>query len=467
MSVGPLSFSRRQLVTLAACAIWLAGVCLWRFVPQLESFAPWLYHGVLWAAFLQGAAVAGACLWSCRGHEPRRRRAVQTAAYLPLWQLLVFAAHEAGLDGLRAVLANWGLAGLFLIGLAWVVWGLELASRHYHQRRLARHPDLAARNEYLGGVTDVPERVWNPLDLAAWYYGRRARRLNQSITALALYALAFTLLVALLGRLQGCRELYEMPAGGGKQTVIAQTVKVQKVIRKKYVINRFSSIIFNPPPIDEVKLQLVEQTAHQYAVGYGAGSEAGFSGGTQRGKVRFIRLKYDGGDWDQDFGVGADLNMLIEYGIRTGHKVHDQTEARTVAQLANFPLGKSPPFVYMTGQQSISLSKSEIAVLREYLVDKHGMLFCDNGGSSHFHNQFFALIALHNNFTILYRSSYSAFTFQRFTQHFKVGRGTNETSYQRYDFAGTSALVELYFQVLLCRRKGFRFFFLVIGVCKI
>jgi len=317
---------------------------------------------------------------------------VQTAAYLPLWQLLVFAAHEAGLDGLRAVLANWGLAGLFLIGLAWVVWGLELASRHYHQRRLARYPGLAARNEYLGGVTDVPERVWNPLDLAAWYYGRRARRLNQSITALALYALAFTLLVALLGRLQGCRELYEMPAGGGKQTVIAQTVKVQKVIRKKYVINRFSSIIFNPPPIDEVKLQLVEQTAHQYAVGYGAGSEAGFSGGTQRGKVRFIRLKYEGGDWDQDFGVGADLNMLIEYGIRTGHKVHDQTEARTVAQLANFPLGKSPPFVYMTGQQSISLSKSEIAVLREYLVDKHGMLFCDNGGSSHFHNQFFALM---------------------------------------------------------------------------
>ena len=128
-------------------------------------------------------------------------------------------------------------------------------------------------------------------------------------------------------------------------------------------------------------------------MGYGAGSEAGFSGGTQRGKVRFIRLKYDGGDWDQDFGVGADLNMLIEYGIRTGHKVHDQTEARTVSQLANFPLGKSPPFVYMTGQQGISLSKGEIAVLREYLVDKHGMLFCDNGGSIHFHNQFFSLMA--------------------------------------------------------------------------
>lgn len=393
MRAGPLQIGRQHLLLVAVVACWLAGLCLWRLVPHLEGFAPWLYHGVLWATFLQAGLVAAWYAWRGRRRTPRARHATWSVAYLPIWLLLVFAAHEAGLDGLRAGLANWGLAVLFLIGLVWVVWGVERASRYYQERRLARHPGLVLRNEYLGGSPDSLERVWNPLDLAAWYYGRRARRLNQSVAVLAVYAIAFSLLTTLLSRLGGCRELYEMPAGGGKQTVIAQTVKVQKVIRKKYVINRFSSIIFNPPPIDEVKLQLVEQTAHQYAVGYGAGSEAGFSGGTQRGKVRFIRLKYDGGDWDQDFGVGADLNMLIEYGIRTGHRVHDQTEARTVAQLANFPLGKSPPFVYMTGQQSISLSKSEIAVLREYLVDKHGMLFCDNGGSNHFHNQFFGLMA--------------------------------------------------------------------------
>ncbi len=32
-------------------------------------------------------------------------------------------------------------------------------------------------------------------------------------------------------------------------------------------------------------------------------------------------LQYSGGDWDQDFGKGADLNMLLEYGIRTAQKV--------------------------------------------------------------------------------------------------------------------------------------------------
>jgi hypothetical protein len=44
--------------------------------------------------------------------------------------------------------------------------------------------------------------------------------------------------------------------------------------------------------------------------------------------------------------------------------------------------------VYLTGQRNIQLSSSEVKTLREYLLDKHGMLFGDNGGSAHFHNQF-------------------------------------------------------------------------------
>ncbi len=64
----------------------------------------------------------------------------------------------------------------------------------------------------------------------------------------------------------------------------------------------------------------------------------------------------------------------------------------TVSQLNNFPIGKSPPVVYMTGQQNISLSNSEVKTLREYLIEKHGMLFGDNGGSRHFHNQFVAMM---------------------------------------------------------------------------
>ena len=69
--------------------------------------------------------------------------------------------------------------------------------------------------------------------------------------------------------------MYEMPAGGGQQKTVAQTVKIQKVIRKKFVVNPFSAIKFDVPPIDEVKLQLQEVTAHQYTVGYGEGDRRG------------------------------------------------------------------------------------------------------------------------------------------------------------------------------------------------
>ena len=84
----------------------------------------------------------------------------------------------------------------------------------------------------------------------------------------------------ILSQIGGCRRLYEMPAGGGQQKTVAQTVKIQKVIRKKYVVNPFSAIKFNVPPIDDIKLQLQEVTAHQYVVGYGEGTGAGFAGGS-------------------------------------------------------------------------------------------------------------------------------------------------------------------------------------------
>ena len=84
--------------------------------------------------------------------------------------------------------------------------------------------------------------------------------------------------------------------------------------------------------------------------------------------------------------------MLIEYGVRTKQKIANRTESRTIIQLKNFPAEKSPPMVYLTGQKSISLSESEIKTLREYLLDKHGMIFGDNGGSGGFHNQFLGMM---------------------------------------------------------------------------
>jgi len=324
---------------------------------------------------------------------PRAKWITYSVTYVLAWQLAIVFFDFMVMDSARAMLARWGTFTLFCIGLLWSVWGVERAS--------ASHAKNTAADQ---------GQVWNPLDLRAhfyavhwwpptrwvrpqhWLHGPRSRKLDQSFLTLVSYCFAFTMLSLFFSQLRGCREIYEMPAGGGEQKQLAQIVKIKKVIRKKYVINPLSAISFNVPPIDEVQLKLEEKTEHAYTVGYGEGTGAGFAGGTFRGKVRFIRLEYSGGDWDQDYGIGGDLNMLLEYGIRTQHQVGERTESRTIAALRNFPTRQSPPVVYLTGQQNISLSGAEIKTLREYLIDKHGMLFGDNGGSRHFHNQFVSMM---------------------------------------------------------------------------
>jgi len=197
----------------------------------------------------------------------------------------------------------------------------------------------------------------------------------------------------ILSSLRGCSEVFDLPAGGGEQETVRQVVRVQKIIRKKYIVNPFSSISFNIPPIDEVKLQLTEKTKHAYVIGHGEGDGAGFAGGTRKGKVQFIRLQYSGGDWDQDHGIGGDMNMLFEYGLRTSQKVNARTESRTIFQVKNFKKEASVPFVFITGQKSISISNTEVKILREYINEKHGMIFADNGGSRHFHGQFLSMMS--------------------------------------------------------------------------
>jgi hypothetical protein len=309
----------------------------------------------------------------------RWRCVLGTVAYIALWAVSTRAADALNWDTVRSWLVLYGLVGLFFVGLGWVIWSVEWVSRRCQARRRE-----AGR---------TPRRIWNPLDQDAWYYGRGNRKLNQSVTALLVYSLVFFVLVAVIAQLCRKGSIYELPGGGGQAKALPQTIRLQKIVRTKYVVNPYSAIRFDVPPIDDVKLRLDEATEHTYAVGYGEGKGGpGFGTGTARGKVRFIRLQYPGGDWDQDFGVGADLNMLLEYGIRTGQKVADKTESRTVDELRGFPTGKSPPVVYLTGERSIVLSKHETKVLREYLLKQHGMLFGDNGGSAHFHHQFLSMM---------------------------------------------------------------------------
>lgn len=375
-------------------------VCLadWMWQSALPATA---HRIVFYAAMLIGAALA---FWALQPKRRGRRDCwlALSCVYVLWWHDSVFVAHEAGEETVRTVLARFGVGGLFFIGLLWIVHGLERAAQHYRARRL--EADATTR-----GSRDI----WNPFDLEAWFYGlspnrlrsfvrspmdqqywqrTRSRRLDQSVAGVIAYTFSFALIALVLSSLHGCEEVYEMPAGGGEQKQLAQVVRVQKIIRKRFVVNPFSAIIFQVPPIDEVRLNLKEITEHAYTVGYGEGKGAGFAGGTKLGKVRFIRLQYTGGDWDQDMGNGGDMNMLFEYGIRTKHTVGERTESRTISQLKNFPAGKSPPFVFLTGQKNISVSNSEVKTLRNYLNEKHGMIFADNGGSGHFHNQFLSLM---------------------------------------------------------------------------
>lgn len=350
--------------------VWLAAFLLWRIgglVPEWTltvAFAPAALLLILWLA------------WA----RPRRETwpIVGSLAFPVAWQLIVFLAETVGLYEVRQGAVTAGMFAMFLIGLAWTVRWVELASRRFEA-------------EDRTNPVRRPARRWSPLDPGAWYYGRSSRRLKQSMLTLLSYATTFYLACIVISQMGGCRQTYEMPAGGGQQKTVAQTVKIQKVIRKKFVVNPFSAIRFNPPPIDEVKLQIQEVTAHQYVIGHGEGTGAGFAGGTQRGKVRLIRLEYEGGDWSLNFGIGGDNNMLMEYGLLTQQKVAEKSESLPVAQLASFPRDKSPPVIFLTGQGSLSLSNNDVKVLREYLLDKHGMLFASSG-SRHFHNQFLALM---------------------------------------------------------------------------
>jgi len=386
--------ARPKQLTVAFAAVWLLCLADWMWSQWLTR-AYWIYVLV----FPLSLPVFG--YWGQKFYrEPQatriRRTAIASLLYIPVWQTSVFLCDTLNWFDLRANLALLGTLILFFLGLAWAVWGVDRESQKLERMRRDQDSHEALNRITTGQLPSASAagriRSRNPLDAAAWYYGPRNQKLNQSMTVLISYSLAFLLAFILATQLGGCQETYESPMGGGVSQTLPRPVQIQKIIKRKFVINPYGAISFKIPPIENIKLNLSELTKHRHVVGDGVGAGAGFSAGTRKGKVRFIRLEYTGGDWDQDFGVSADLNMLLEYNKRTQHKIASGTESRTIRQLKGFPKGKSPPMVYLTGQRNISLSNNEVKILREYLLDKHGMIFGDNGGSPHFHNQFVGMM---------------------------------------------------------------------------
>lgn len=187
----------------------------------------------------------------------------------------------------------------------------------------------------------------------------------------------------------GWEEPYGLPKGGGQQ--VFETVKVKKIKKKKpkkLTVNPWSPYILERMNIDDVVTlkELEEETRDTYAAqnaaqkgGKGEG-KGGWPNGMNDSAIRFIRLKYRGGDWDQDMGKGADYNLLLKFREWTGMNIAKDTEFREISRLKLFPKKRSPPFVFMTGMGGISISDAEAKILRDYCLVEGGMLFIDNGG---------------------------------------------------------------------------------------
>lgn len=245
-------------------------------------------------------------------------------------------------------------------------------------------------------VAAFGDRVWQNLRT----HGRDPRYRKALYLALQVHVFTILILPFLLSW-AGCRmRPYGVPKGSGVTAIQVVSVvqkKEKKEEERKYVFDTDTAISFYVPKIDESLVfdEVSEMTKHTYTaqevgrLGAGGGKGGGWPNGMEDAKVRFIRLQYSGGSWDQNMGYGADYNMLLVFREMTGFNIWHETESIRIPQLKQFPRRRAPPFVYLAGgyEGGISLSRTEIGVLRDYCLKMGGMIFADNGGGS-FDSQF-------------------------------------------------------------------------------
>jgi pSer/pThr/pTyr-binding forkhead associated (FHA) protein len=223
--------------------------------------------------------------------------------------------------------------------------------------------------------------------------GRDPRMRSSSYWSTFFFAFALAL-PFLMGQC-GWEADYGLVKGSGNPVVEMVKVKKKKEKpKKRLIVNNWSPYIFERMKIDDIKVldQIAESSMDTYEVtqqqagklGKGGGKTGGWPKGMEGATVRFIRLKYDGGDWDQDMGRGADFNLLLRFNEITGFPIAKETESREAGRLRLFAKGKQPPFVYLTGKGDIRFSSADINTLRWYTLEQGGMLFIDNGGPGRF-----------------------------------------------------------------------------------
>jgi hypothetical protein len=234
---------------------------------------------------------------------------------------------------------------------------------------------------------------WNPLAASAWYWSGPDGELRRWLAWSFLGHVALIAAASLLLLVPGCRRTYDLVKGSGKPNAmikIKRQYQVVKQTRRKILVNPASPILFEVPPLETVNLQLKEDTRHDYSakVGQGEGEgPAGYAAGKEGARFIFMRVRYQGGNWDYNLRNGADENMAREFGRRTQIPVSPVVQDVTLLELGHYVRGKAPPLVYLVGATGFTFDGREARAVRQYLFDNHGMILGDNGGNA-FHYAF-------------------------------------------------------------------------------
>jgi len=115
-------------------------------------------------------------------------RAALSMCALPFWFSLITITNWLGWMSFSTALTQLGIGLFFIIGLGWSVWLVDRSSLILQSSRQASSNPLASMNNSIHKTTI---RTSNPLDIEAWYYGTKQRKLNQSAITILLYTLAF------------------------------------------------------------------------------------------------------------------------------------------------------------------------------------------------------------------------------------------------------------------------------------
>ena len=270
--------------------------------------------------------------------------------------------------------ARWALlAAALAVGMLLLSWrGRALAC----YRRAAPAPgaagDRIVESLRSGGKDPHYRRSWLSSALVHWFL---------------IVALPFLLL------LRGCIDPYRVPYGSGKARVtrVMRVVRRKKKKRKRFILRRNAAIYWDIPDLKESNIardvdretqltHVADRNAAHGQMGAGGGKKGGWPDGVPGGKIRFIRLEYRGRDWDDgmDARSRADINFLTFLKQEVPFPVARKGESHRIGLLKRYPKGFSPPFVYLTGSDTIYASRADRRVLREYLLDG-GMLFADAG----------------------------------------------------------------------------------------